>query len=213
MSPTRRESPAVHQRRCTKYFGTTTTTSREEPRRRRRRLPAHVATHLSVFAQNPRASRTLSVQFTKASLQDITVLGQVTASLSSLRRGRRREQALVQHHEETLQHWGFTINARQELTTAPFVEHRQANEDDCTEYLTLLADADRQRTSAPRPPVILRLLHSRACRNAIMFGDVLSQRACELLLGQLSHCRLPFQCAHGRPSLAPLVQLDEEDAS
>ncbi|EQC37202.1 hypothetical protein SDRG_05428 [Saprolegnia diclina VS20] len=260
MSPMRHHPPAVRRRRCTKYFGTATATSRDEPRRRRRRLPAHVATHLSVFVQNPRASRTLSVQFTKASLRDITVLGQVDRKfilfatrtspvllcaidqhaaderiqlealeatyLDEMRPFPRTEldelvqlqlnfteQVLVQHHAATLQHWGFTINARQELTTVPFVVHRQANEDDCTEYLVLLADADRQRTLAPRPPVILRLLHSRACRSAIMFGDALSQRACELLLEQLSQCRLPFQCAHGRPSLAPLVQLQDGDAS
>ncbi|KAF5563029.1 DNA mismatch repair MLH3 [Fusarium napiforme] len=38
------------------------------------------------------------------------------------------------------------------------------------------------------PRGILELLHSRACRSAIMFNDVLS-------------------CAHGRPSMAPLIDL------
>lgn len=28
------------------------------------------------------------------------------------------------------------------------------------------------------------------------------------LLSQLSECKLPFQCAHGRPSIIPLLDLD-----
>ncbi|ENH72622.1 DNA mismatch repair protein MLH3 [Fusarium oxysporum f. sp. cubense race 1] len=56
----------------------------------------------------------------------------------------------------------------------------------------------RPSTTAPEKPLIsrfngcprgiLELLHSRACRSAIMFNDVLS-------------------CAHGRPSMAPLIDL------
>lgn len=55
------------------------------------------------------------------------------------------------------------------------------------------------------PQGILDLLNSRACRSAIMFNDVLSREQCELLVRRLAECRFPFQCAHGRPSLVPLV--------
>ena len=44
---------------------------------------------------------------------------------------------------------------------------------------------------------------------AIKFGDVMSNVECEEVIEQLSHCHLPFQCAHGRPSLMPLLQLDQ----
>lgn len=44
---------------------------------------------------------------------------------------------------------------------------------------------------------------------AIKFGDPLSKFACEKLLEKLSHCDLPFQCAHGRPTLTPLLYLKE----
>ena len=40
---------------------------------------------------------------------------------------------------------------------------------------------------------------------AIKFNDVLSLDECHSLVGSLSSCQLPFQCAHGRPSIAPLV--------
>ncbi|KAI1012548.1 hypothetical protein LB504_008359 [Fusarium proliferatum] len=57
------------------------------------------------------------------------------------------------------------------------------------------------------PRGILELLHSRACRSAIMFNDVLSVNQCEDLIDRLSRCAFPFQCAHGRPSMAPLIDL------
>ncbi|KAF4431825.1 hypothetical protein F53441_13879 [Fusarium austroafricanum] len=57
------------------------------------------------------------------------------------------------------------------------------------------------------PRGILDLLYSRACRSAIMFNDVLTIQQCEELIARLSHCAFPFQCAHGRPSMAPLIDL------
>ncbi len=40
-----------------------------------------------------------------------------------------------------------------------------------------------------------------------MFGDPLSKAECSELLTKLSKCRIPFQCAHGRPSFHPLISL------
>ncbi|KAK1254231.1 hypothetical protein MKX08_008226 [Trichoderma sp. CBMAI-0020] len=57
------------------------------------------------------------------------------------------------------------------------------------------------------PRGILELLNSRACRSAIMFNDILSLGECEHLVRRLARCAFPFQCAHGRPSLVPLVDL------
>lgn len=57
------------------------------------------------------------------------------------------------------------------------------------------------------PPVLLDMLNSRACRSAIMFNDELTKTQCEVLVRRLAECAFPFQCAHGRPSLVPLVDL------
>ena len=57
------------------------------------------------------------------------------------------------------------------------------------------------------PPAVRRVLNSKACRGAIMFGDELSREECQQLIAQLASCRNPFQCAHGRPSAAPLLLL------
>ena len=58
------------------------------------------------------------------------------------------------------------------------------------------------------PQGIVNMLNSRACRSAIMFNDELNRQQCEVLVRRLADCAFPFQCAHGRPSLVPLVDLE-----
>ncbi|PVI07850.1 hypothetical protein DM02DRAFT_549984 [Periconia macrospinosa] len=57
------------------------------------------------------------------------------------------------------------------------------------------------------PEGLVELINSRACRSAIMFNDQLSMQACEQLVGRLADCAFPFICAHGRPSMVPLVDM------
>lgn len=57
------------------------------------------------------------------------------------------------------------------------------------------------------PEGLIDLVNSRACRSAIMFNDDLSLEQCEELVAKLSRCVFPFMCAHGRPSMVPLVDL------
>ncbi|KAI3320674.1 hypothetical protein HD806DRAFT_227090 [Xylariaceae sp. AK1471] len=59
------------------------------------------------------------------------------------------------------------------------------------------------------PEGILDMINSRACRSSIMFNDPLSQKECADLLKRLGDCAFPFQCAHGRPSMVPLVDLGD----
>jgi DNA mismatch repair protein MLH3 len=40
-----------------------------------------------------------------------------------------------------------------------------------------------------------------------MFNDNLSKEQCQELVLRLADCVFPFQCAHGRPSMVPLVDL------
>ena len=58
------------------------------------------------------------------------------------------------------------------------------------------------------PPAINNVLSSYACHSAIRFGDTLTIQECISIVESLARCRLPFQCAHGRPSIAPLINLD-----
>ncbi|XP_062588687.1 DNA mismatch repair protein Mlh3-like [Saccostrea cucullata] len=59
------------------------------------------------------------------------------------------------------------------------------------------------------PLTIHKLLCGLACRGAIKFGDPLTKEECRKLLVSLAQCHLPFQCAHGRPSVMPLILMDK----
>ena len=63
------------------------------------------------------------------------------------------------------------------------------------------------------PAVILDMLSSRSCRSAIMFNDVLTHDECSNLIAKLAKCVFPFQCAHGRPSMVPLMGLGSGEGS
>ncbi|CAH0723663.1 unnamed protein product, partial [Brenthis ino] len=57
------------------------------------------------------------------------------------------------------------------------------------------------------PKSIMNLVFSEACRYAIKFGDKLSKNDCVNMINALSECKTPFQCAHGRPVIAVLLEL------
>ncbi|KJR84031.1 DNA mismatch repair protein MLH3 [Sporothrix schenckii 1099-18] len=63
------------------------------------------------------------------------------------------------------------------------------------------------------PRGILDLINSRACRSAIKFNDALTRDECVDLTDRLRRCSFPFQCAHGRPSMVPLLNLGLDESS
>ncbi|KAM8921318.1 DNA mismatch repair protein Mlh3 [Pelodytes ibericus] len=69
----------------------------------------------------------------------------------------------------------------------------------------------------PVPLTVLKVLASQACHGAVKFNDDLSLAECRHLIHSLSSCALPFQCAHGRPSMLPLadishLELEQQDS-
>lgn len=76
------------------------------------------------------------------------------------------------------------------------------------ELLQELKDHGESRSVSGVPRVMMRYLATAACRSAIMFGDILEKDQAISLVKKLRHCDLPFQCAHGRPSIVPLVKFE-----
>nr|XP_033808401.1 DNA mismatch repair protein Mlh3 isoform X2 [Geotrypetes seraphini] len=74
------------------------------------------------------------------------------------------------------------------------------------EQVELLQTAGGARGSFP--PTVLKVLASQACHGAIKFNNSLSAEESCSLIEALSRCQLPFQCAHGRPSMLPLADTD-----
>ncbi|XP_014745743.1 PREDICTED: DNA mismatch repair protein Mlh3 isoform X1 [Sturnus vulgaris] len=58
------------------------------------------------------------------------------------------------------------------------------------------------------PLTFLKVLASQACHGAIKFNEHLTLEESCRLIEALSSCKLPFQCAHGRPSMLPLADID-----
>src|SRR5690606_35579070 len=75
------------------------------------------------------------------------------------------------------------------------------------EMFSYLRELENFKNRNLRPSCMQKILNSKACRSAIMFGDYLSISQCNELIDSLSQCKLPFQCAHGRPSMVPLFEI------
>ena len=65
--------------------------------------------------------------------------------------------------------------------------------------------------SVVKPNFVKRVLASHACRYAVMFGDILSDIKCEEIIFELAKCDLSFVCAHGRPTITPLLDISKLD--
>ncbi|CAN8327809.1 unnamed protein product [Cochlearia groenlandica] len=131
---------------------------------------------------------------------------------------------LLQSYAEQIRDWGWICNINEEgstsfkknmsiihwkqtpvtLNAVPCILGVNLSDVDLLEFLQQLADTDGSSTI---PPSVLRVLNSKACRGAIMFGDTLLPSECSLIIEGLKQTSLCFQCAHGRPTTVPLVNL------
>ncbi|KAL8160468.1 hypothetical protein V2J09_002005 [Rumex salicifolius] len=131
---------------------------------------------------------------------------------------------LLYNYTEQIKHWGWICNIFQDspsfsknlnvlnkqpgtirLLAVPCILGVNLSDDDLLEYIQQLAETDGSSTV---PPSVLRILNYKACRGAIMFGDTLLPSECSLIVEELKRTSLCFQCAHGRPTMAPLVNLE-----
>ena len=111
-------------------------------------------------------------------------------------------------YRRRLEQWGWRFaeerGAQVRLLASPEVLGERLTAADLREYAEQLqascgADA--------LPPAVQRLLNSKACRSAIMFGEVLGRGETYNLFRRLVECHLPFHFAHGRPTLVPVLDL------
>ncbi|KAK8996223.1 hypothetical protein V6N11_076468 [Hibiscus sabdariffa] len=132
---------------------------------------------------------------------------------------------LLHNYSEQIRHWGWicdfhTQDSRSfqknlnlirpkpavvKLLAVPCILGVNLSDADLLEFLHQLADTDGSSTM---PPSVSRILNCKACRGAIMFGDSLLPSECSLIVEELKQTSLCFQCAHGRPTTAPLVNLE-----
>lgn len=124
------------------------------------------------------------------------------------------EHSLLKQYISHLRRWGWELDVGGTygtvcLSAVPVVQSVELAEHAMLEYADKLDQTGGG--SSMGPPAVLRVLASKACRRAAMFGDTLSPPQCQAILSELSQCDLPFQCAHGRPTMAPLLDLNSLD--
>ncbi|XP_075655898.1 DNA mismatch repair protein MLH3 [Castanea sativa] len=132
---------------------------------------------------------------------------------------------LLEYYAEEIKDWGWICNIHGQdsrsfkrnlnilhrrptavtLIAVPNILGVNLSDVDLLEFLQQLADTDGSSTI---PPSVLRILNMKACRGAIMFGDSLLLSECSLIVEELKKTSLCFQCAHGRPTTVPLVNLE-----
>ncbi|KAE8781957.1 mutL-like protein 3 [Hordeum vulgare] len=131
---------------------------------------------------------------------------------------------LFQKYAEQIQKWGWIINnpstsshsfkknmniLRKQgrvvtLAAVPCILGVDLTGKDLTDFIQQLDESDG---SSSIPAAVLRILNYKACRGAIMFGDALLPSECSLIIEELKATSLCFQCAHGRPTTVPIVNV------
>lgn len=111
---------------------------------------------------------------------------------------------LLLKYQLVLEKWGFLFENGY-LTHVPFLSRDMDPFDldlGLKEYLQMLENGGSESAV---PPLLQQQVASWACRNAVKFGDHLTIEECHVMVEKLLKTKLPFQCAHGRPSMVPLA--------
>jgi len=126
------------------------------------------------------------------------------------------EADVAQMHSSLLESWGFKFkidqsiqSSRLSLYSVPEICGVGLKPNDLKEFIQRLGTfgSGASLSAIAHPPSVQKILNSKACRGALMFGDELLRSECQELVSKLSKCNLAFQCAHGRPSVVPLLDL------
>lgn len=164
-------------------------------------------------------------EFFSPSTQAIPIQKHIAFSLT------KYESTLFMQHSSTFAHWHITYHLIQSppqlvVKSLPSVVLdrcleqpdlvisllrtyvRELEEDNITPNFNTHGSWISRISKAPK--ILIDMINSKSCRSAIMFNDHLDVDACRVLIRRLAGCDLPFQCAHGRPSMIPIVDLSVE---
>ncbi|KAF6251124.1 hypothetical protein COO60DRAFT_671380 [Scenedesmus sp. NREL 46B-D3] len=98
-----------------------------------------------------------------------------------------------------------SVNSPALLQEVPLIAGVQLGAFDLQLYLHQLLETGGSANQPP--PGVVRVVKSKACRSAVMFGTQLSRQQCVELVQRLGEAQLCFCCAHGRPTTVPLIDL------
>lgn len=112
-------------------------------------------------------------------------------------------------NKQMLENWGWRFEFEGlcvRITAVPYFKMCGIIADSCIQFVKLLGQL-RAGEVRGVPKGIQELISSKACHAAVRFGDILTKSQCESIIQSLHECDSPFTCAHGRPSIVPLIVL------
>ncbi|OUM57395.1 hypothetical protein PIROE2DRAFT_17640, partial [Piromyces sp. E2] len=92
-----------------------------------------------------------------------------------------------------------------ETNTSSYFRNKDSGLNDHTITIQSFHFSDRKVDFIPSS--IYSILCSLACHKAKKFDDPLSLKECRDIVEQMPSLQFPFQCAHGRPTMIPLINL------
>lgn len=121
------------------------------------------------------------------------------------------QSAALENHLDHIQRWGWKVEpvspVRHQIAYAPYICETEVHIDRVEHLVAYLDTLARGSAPASLPRPILDALASVSCHSAVRFGDKLTHEQCVSIVRALEECEIPFNCAHGRPSIVPLVVL------
>jgi DNA mismatch repair ATPase MutL len=108
--------------------------------------------------------------------------------------------------------WGWRLEVEKDLhiavSSVPYIFGHALPSASLTAFLDAFGAGSCASAQQSAPLAVQTLLQSIACHSAIMFGQSLTSAETAGLIASLAGTRLPFHCAHGRPTTALLGDLD-----
>lgn len=91
----------------------------------------------------------------------------------------------------------------------PTAKSQVFNLNDLQEIIDSIVEMGNNLPPTYRPKNVKRLLGYQACRKSVMIGDMIDEPKMRQILGHLSTCAHPTICAHGRPVLRVLFNVND----
>ncbi|KAJ6255211.1 DNA mismatch repair protein mlh [Anaeramoeba flamelloides] len=124
-------------------------------------------------------------------------------NITKFQQTKKYKQTII-HYQKKLFSIGFEIIINEnviKLLTLPILFGKIIN---LEQFYLILKEVQQLKTFPQIPTEFLHILKMKSCKKSIKFGDSLSIFQSKQLLNQLSNCKFPYICAHGRPLLTPL---------
>jgi DNA mismatch repair ATPase MutL len=164
---------------------------------------------------NPDMHDDTIIHMTKRSITKRDLLKQTKVIPSKRMSLSQKDTATVKHHWSLIKKWKFEFDFEDDgillnLTGLPAVCDRVASVRDFLDFVKELGHVSGGEVF---PKFVKNIVASLACRYAIMFGDYVSHEMQIELIRNLAKCNLCFICAHGRPSIIPLFDMNNRPHS